>query len=186
MAKKQEKQVELDPFHYGKADVLTAVVQLAVAITGIVLAIQGDTSALLGLGALAGGTKGSMLGDILKIVAKAKKTNTTLCVALLAFVLLSGCGATSITRQFIVDSQAAVYAVAGDYVDGCTMITLAPGFALTVDGSEMSYSGALFAGCEDNGRLMELRCIGLKDEITGKTRIQCAPFALWEQVERAK
>lgn len=181
-----EKKVKLDPFNYGKMDVVTTVIQLAVAVTGIVLAIQGDTSALLGLGALAGGTKGSMLGDILKIVAKAKNQSTALCVALLSFVLLSGCGATSITRQFIVDSQAAVKAVAGDYLEGCQMLTVAPAFALTVDGSEISYSGALFAGCEDNGRLMELRCIGLKDEITGKTRIQCAPFALWEQVERAK
>ena len=181
-----EKQVKLDPFQYGKMDVVTSIIQVAVAVTGIVLAIQGDTSALLGLGALAGGTKGSILGDILRIIAKAKRTGITMCVAALAFVLLSGCGATSITRQFIVDSQAAVTAVAGDYLDGCKMVTVAPAFALTVDGSEISYSGALFAGCEDNGRLMELRCIGLKDENTGKTRIQCSPFSLWEQVGRTK
>lgn len=181
-----EKRVKLDPFQYGKMDVVTSVVQLAVAVTGIVLAIQGDTSALLGLGALAGGTKGNVMGDVLRIIAKAKGVGTTLCVALLAFVLLSGCGATSITRQFIVDSQAAVTAVAGDYLEGCQMLTVAPAFALTVDGSELSYSGALFAGCEDNGHLMELRCIGLKDENTGKTRIQCSPFSLWEQVGRTK
>jgi len=179
-----EKQVKIDPFFYGNADMLTAVVQVAVAVTGIVLAIQGDTSALLGLGALAGGTKGSMLGDIIKIVAKAK--NKTLFVAFLAFVLLSGCGTMAVTRQFIVDSQSAVTAVAGGYLDGCQMITVAPSFSLTFEGSEISYSGGLFAGCENAGQLMELRCVGLKDEITGNTRIQCVPFALWEQVELSK
>jgi hypothetical protein len=175
------KKSRLDPFNYGKWDMVTTVVQLAVAVAGIVLAAKGDTSALLGLGALAGGAKGNLLGDLLRVVQQNRPKGPgplALAILLLALVL-PACG-TTVTRQFVIDSQAAVVAASTDCFQGCRMVTVAPAFSVDWN-QNVSFSGGVFAGCGAEGTMAEFRCIGVQDEKTGKSGIVCAPLALWKQ-----
>ena len=181
-----KKTVKLDPFNYDVWNLTTTVVQLATAIIGLLLALNGNEAGLLGLGALAGGTRGNLILDFLRWYRtngpKPPVMPSILPVLVLATgFFLVGCG-TTVSKQFLVDSQAAVMAEASDYFDGCRMVTIAPAF--TVDWNQnVTYGGGLFAGCEAKGRLAEFRCAGVPDEETGKVQIHCYPLTLWEQVE---
>jgi hypothetical protein len=178
------KKSRLDPFNYGKWDMVTTVVQLAVAVAGIVLAAKGDTSALLGLGALAGGAKGNLLGDLLRVAQQNKPKGPgplALAILLLALIL-PACG-TTVSRQFVIDSQAAVVATSADYFLGCRMVTVAPAFSVDWN-QNVSFGGGLFAGCESAGTLAEFRCVGVQDEPFGKTHLECAPLALWRREDK--
>lgn len=189
MNKQPQTQVKLDPFTYGTWDVVTTLVQLAVAVAGVILAAQGDTSALLGLGALAGGAKSNLLQDLLKAsnssTPKTPRGPRSMVLVVFALALLLPACGTTISRQFLVDSQTAVKATAQGYFDGCRMVTIAPAFSVSFE-DEVTFGGGLFAGCEANGELMEFRCVGVKDEETGKTRVICQPIAFWLQGESAR
>lgn len=180
-----KKTVKLDPFNYGLWNLTSTMVQLATAIIGLIFALNGNEAGLLGLGALAGGTRGNLVFDFLRWYrSNGPKppaiTGTLLALPLATALLLVGCG-TTVSKQFIVDSQAAVMAEASDYLNGCQTVTVAPAF--TVDWNQnVSYGGGLFAGCEAKGRLAHFRCVGIPDEETGKIRIHCSPLTLWEQV----
>jgi hypothetical protein len=184
-----KKQVKLDPFNYGTMDVVTTLVQLAVAVAGVILAAKGDTSALLGLGALAGGAKGNLLGDLLRVARNNTPrfpkppmlAGTLLALVLAMSLVLMGCG-TTVSRQFIVDSQAAVLETSSDYLGGCRTVTVAPAFSVDWN-QNVSFGGGLFAGCEAEGKLAEFRCVGIMDDTTGKTRIECQPLSLWKREE---
>jgi hypothetical protein len=184
-----KKQVKVDPFHYGTMDVVTTLVQLAIAVASVILAARGDTSALLGLGALAGGARGNLLADFLAWTKSGGGPKPPLVAGtLLAFILatslvLVGCG-TTVSKQFLVDSQAAVLETSSDYLGGCRMVTVAPAFSVDWN-QNVSFGGGVFAGCEAEGRLAEFRCIGVQDESTGKTRIECQPLSLWKREEGA-
>lgn len=181
----RKKNAKLDPFTHGTWDTVTTLVQLAVAVAGVILAIKGDTSALLGLGALAGGSKGSLLGDLLRIAQKNKPKGPgrlAMAVFLLALVL-PACG-TAVTRQFVIDSHAAALAASSDYLAGCESVTVAPAFSVDWN-QNVTYGGGLFAGCEAKERLVEFRCVRMEDEESGKTHVECSPLALWEQAEVA-
>lgn len=182
----KKKNVQLDPFTYGAWDVATSVVQLATAIIGLVLLMQGNEAGLLGLGALAGGAKGNMLGDFLTWYRNNGPKppvlgGTLLALVLATGILLAGCG-TTVSKQFLVDSQAAALSTASDYLGGCRSVTIAPAFSIDWN-QNVTYGGGLFAGCEERGRLVEFRCVGVQDEETGKVKVQCDPLALWEQAE---
>lgn len=190
MNRQSQEEVKLDPFKYGTWDVVTTLVQLAVAVAGVILAVQGDTSALLGLGALAGGARSNLFQDLLRSPkqppSKPTRGPRNLMLAVLALVvLLPACGATTISKDFLVDSQTAVKATAQSYFDGCRMVTIAPAFSVSFD-NEVTFGGGLFAGCEANGELMEFRCVGVKDNETGQTRVMCQPIAFWLQGESAR
>ena len=173
-----EKETKLDPFRHTTMDILSTVVQIATIVAGIILAVKGNSAGLLALGAMAGGTKGNLVKDIL---GKSKVKGPTSILLALAFVLVStGCG--TVNRQFIVDSQAAVMSTASDYLGGCTTVTIAPAF--TVDWNKnVAYGGGLFAGCSSEGNMVEFRCVGMQDEETGKVRVKCAPLSLWKLAE---
>jgi len=185
-----EQKVKLNPFTYGKLDVATTVVQIATAVVGIILALNGNTAGLLALGSLAGGVRGNLLGDLLKLAGgdsggfpKTRGPGSIVLVMLVSAVLLVGCG--GISKQFLIDSEKAIVAEAGDYLTGCKQVTVAPAFSIAFD-DKINYGGGVFAGCEENGRLMEFRCVGLLDEPTQKTRIQCEALSLWERKEDRK
>ena len=184
-----ERQTKLDPFNHGTWNVLTSLVQLATAIVGLIMLMQGNEAGLLGLGALFGGAKGSLVTDFFawyrnngpKPPTPPAMAGTLLALILATAVLLVGCG-TTVSKQFLVDSHAAVEATAGDYLLGCQTVTVAPAF--TVDWNQnVTYGGGLFAGCRTNGHLVEFRCVGLQDEETGKVRVQCQPLSLWQLAE---
>jgi len=187
-----KKTVKLDPFNYDAWNLTTTVVQLATAIIGLLLALNGNEAGLLGLGALAGGTKGNLILDFLRWYRtngpKPPVMPSIMPALLLATGLfLVGCG-TTVSKQFLVDSYAAVEATAGDYLDGCQTVTIAPAF--TVDWNQnVTYGGGLFAGCDAKGHLVEFRCVGMQDEETGKVRpvrpvrVQCQPLSLWQLTE---
>jgi hypothetical protein len=180
-----KKNVQLDPFTYGTWDTVTTLVQLAVAVAGVILAAKGDTSALLGLGALAGGSKGNLLGDLLRVVQQNRpKGPGPLAMAVLVLALVFPACGTAVTRQFVIDSQAAVLAASSDYLEGCQSVTVAPAFSVDWN-QNVTYGGGLFAGCEAKGRLVEFRCVGVRDEESGKTQVQCRPLALWEQAKES-
>jgi hypothetical protein len=178
-----ERQTKLDPFNYGTWNVATSLVQLATTIIGLVMLMQGNEAGLLALGALAGGTKGNLIGDFLQWYRsngpKPPLLGGTLLALVLAMaVMLVGCG-TTVSKQFLVDSQTAAMSAASDYLGGCRTVTVAPAF--TVDWNQnVTYGGGLFAGCEAKGRLVEFRCVGMQDEETGKVRVQCQPLSLWQ------
>ena len=186
-----KKQIPLDPFTYGKLDVVTTLVQIATAIAGIILALKGNTAGLLALGALAGGGKGTLVGDFLKKVAEEMNQpgtkNKRGFIRLPLFVILitvglgfSGCG---IDKQFVVDSRNAILAEAGDYLMGCEQATLAPAFSIDWN-DQVTYGGGVFAGCEVEGRLLRFHCETCQDEETGKTSMKCSPLSLWERQEK--
>lgn len=173
MAIKENKLVDMSVL-----DLFTLLVQLVIVIASIVLAVQGDTSALLGLGALAGGAKGSLLVDILQAVKRAG-TKGAVVVLVAGALLLGGCG--TFGQTWVFESQASAIAAAKPYLAGCQQITVAP--ALSVEwSSSTTYGGAIFIGCEAQGQLMEFRCVAvLKDDGQGKT-IRCDPFATWKKM----
>lgn len=181
-----EKRTKLDPFNHGTWNVITSLVQLATTVIGLVMLVQGNEAGLLALGALAGGTRGNLIGDFLTWYRNNGPKppmlgGTVLALVLATAVLLASCG-TTVSKQFLVDSQAAALTAASDYLDGCRAVTVAPAF--TVDWNQnVTYGGGLFAGCEAKGHLVEFQCVGLQDEETGKVRVQCNPLALWEQAE---
>jgi hypothetical protein len=187
-----ERQTKLDPFNYGTWNVVTSLVQLATTIIGLIMLVQGNEAGLLALGAMAGGARGNLIGDFLGWYRSHRShrsngpkppmlTGTLLALVLAMAVLLVGCG-TTVSKQFLVDSQAAVMSTASDYLNGCQAVTVAPAF--TVDWNQnVTYGGGLFAGCEANGHLVEFRCVGLQDEETGKVRVKCAPLSLWKLAE---
>jgi len=183
-----ERKIKLDPFSYGKWDVATTLVQIATAVAGIVLALNGNTAGLLALGALAGGGKGTLVGDLFRKVAEEiSKPNKPkrggfirlplLVLLVAAAVLFSSCG---IDKQFIIDSRQAILAEAGDYLLGCSQATIAPAFSVDWN-DNVTYGGGLFAGCAENGRIVEFRCEGYLDDETGKTRLKCEPLSLWKR-----
>ena len=182
-----EQKIKLDPFSYGGWDVATTLVQIATAVAGIILALNGNTAGLLALGSLAGGVRGNLLGDILRLAGndlnKPKRPGPILFVLVFAAVLLAGCG--SINKQFIIDSRQAIAAEAGDYLTGCQQVTVAPAFSLDWN-ENVSYGGGVFAGCAENGRIVEFRCEAYLDDQTGKTRMKCAPLSLWKREEGKK
>jgi hypothetical protein len=182
-----KKQVKVDPFSYGAMDVVTTLVQLAIAVASVILAAKGDTSALLGLGALAGGAKGNLLSDFLawwKQRAEAENSGPgngpgvgPAAMALLALAfLVSSCG-TGVTKQFVIDSQQAVLATASQYFVGCQMVTVAPAFSVDWN-QNLTYGGGMYAGCSNSGNLVEFRCQGELDA-AGKTGLKCEPLKLW-------
>ena len=177
------KQVKLDPFNYGAWDVVTTLVQLAVAVAGIILALKGDTSALLGLGALAGGARGNLVADILRISRenKPKGPGPLVLIAFLLVALLPACG-TTVSRQFVVESQAAVVTASSEYLAGCQMVTIAPAFSVDWN-QNVIFGGGVFAGCGAEGKLAEFRCVGTQDDALKKTRIVCTPLSLWIRQE---
>lgn len=185
-----ETKIKLDPFTYGKWDVVTTLVQIATVVAGIVLAINGNTAGLLALGALAGGGKGTLVGDMFKKVAEdMSKPNTKkrsgyirlpLLVILISIGLgLSGCG---IDKQFVIDSRKAILTEAGDYLMGCEQATIAPAFSIDWN-DNVTYGGGVFAGCEVEGRVLRFHCEAYQDEETGKTRMKCEPLSIWERRE---
>ena len=188
-----ESKIKLDPFTYGKWDVVTTLVQIATVVAGIVLAVNGNTAGLLALGALAGGGKGTLVGDMFRKVAtemskpNAKKRGGFIRLPLLVFlvvavVLISGCG---IDKQFVIDSRKAILTEAGDYLMGCQQATIAPAF--TVDWNDnVTYGGGVFAGCEVEGRILRFHCEAYQDEETGKTRMKCEPLSIWNREEDGK
>ena len=181
-----EKQRKLDPFNYGTWNVVTSLVQLATVVAGIVLALNGNEAGLLALGALFGGAKGNLVTDFLQWYRSngpkpPRMAGTLLALLLATALILVSCG-TTVSKQFLVDSHAAVEATAGDYLGGCQTVTVAPAF--TVDWNQnVTYGGGLFAGCEAKGHLVEFRCVGIQDEETGKVRVQCQPLSLWQRAE---
>ena len=182
-----EQKIKLDPFSYGGWDVATTLVQIATAVAGIILALNGNTAGLLALGSLAGGVRGNLLGDLLRAVSndlnKPKRPGPLLFVLVFAVVLLAGCG--SINKQFLIDSRQAIAAEAGDYLTGCQQVTVAPAFSLDWN-ENVTYGGGVFAGCAENGRIVEFRCEAYLDDQTGKTRMKCVPLSLWERKEEKK
>lgn len=179
-----ENKIPIDPFRYGKLDILTTLVQVATAIAGIVLALNGNTAGLLALGSLAGGGKGTLIGDLMKKVAEdmKKKPGGFIRLPLLALLvtvilLFTGCG---IDKQFVIDSRKAILAEAGDYLMGCEQATIAPAFSVDWN-DQVTYGGGVFAGCEVNGRILRFHCDAYQDEETGKTRMKCEPLSLWER-----
>jgi hypothetical protein len=178
-----EKRTKLDPFNHGTWNVVTSLVQLATTIIGLIMLMQGNEAGLLALGALAGGARGNLIGDFLGWYRSngpkpPMLTGTLLALVLAMAVMLVGCG-TTVSKQFLVDSQTAVMSTASDYLIGCQTVTVAPAF--TVDWNQnVTYGGGLFAGCRANGHLVEFRCVGLQDEESGKVRVQCQPLSLWQ------
>jgi len=178
-----ERQTKLDPFNHGTWNVITSLVQLASTIIGLIMLMHGNEAGLLGLGALAGGAKGNLLGDFLAWYRNngpkpPMLAGTLIAVILATAVILAGCG-TTVSKQFLVDSHAAVEAAAGDYLLGCQTVTVAPAFSVDWN-QNVTYGGGLFAGCQANGHLVEFRCVGLQDEETGKVRVKCDPLSLWQ------
>jgi len=182
-----EQKIKLDPFSYGGWDVATTLVQIATAVAGIVLALNGNTAGLLALGSLAGGVKGNLIGDLLRAASndlnKPKRPGPLLFVLVFAVILLAGCG--SIKKQFLIDSRQAIAAEAGDYLTGCQQVTVAPAFSLDWN-ENVTYGGGVFAGCAENGRIVEFRCEAYLDDQTGKTRMKCAPLSLWKREDEKK
>jgi len=189
-----EQKVNLDPFTYGKLDVITTLVQIATAVAGVILALNGNTAGLLALGSLAGGVKGNLLSDLLrKVSEEMSKPNPKrnggfvrlplLVLIVVAVLLFTGCG--GISKQFIIDSRQAIAAEAGDYLTGCQQVTVAPAFSMDWN-ENVSYGGGVFAGCAENGRLAEFRCEAYLDDQTGKTRMKCAPLSLWKREDEKK
>lgn len=185
-----DEKIKLDPFSYGGWDIATTLIQLATAIAGIVLAMNGNTAGLLALGSLAGGVRGNVLGDFLKMLGTTANTNQTpkgpglmTLLLLIAVLGLAGCG--TISKQFLVDSRTAMLAEAGDYLSGCKQVTVAPAFSVDATDS-VTYGGGVFAGCEENGRLAEFHCDATLDTTTGKTRMTCAPLSLWKSEKSEK
>jgi len=181
-----DKRVKLDPFNHDAWNIITTMMQLASAVIGLVMLFKGNEAGLLGLVALAGGARGNILGDFLTWHrANGPKppmmAGTFLALTLASAVVLGGCG-TTVSKQFLVDSQSAALSAASDYLSGCRTVTVAPAFI--VDWNEnVTYGGGLFAGCESEGRLVEFRCMGLQDEETGKVKVKCDPLSLWEEAE---
>ncbi len=185
-----ESKIKLNPFTYGKWDVITTLVQLATVVAGIVLALDGNTAGLLALGALAGGGKGTLVGDILKKVAEEmskpnpKKRSGFIRLPLLVVLItvglaMVGCG---VDKQFVLDSRQAILTQAGDYLMGCQQATIAPAFSVDWN-DNVSYGGGVFAGCEVEGRILRFHCEALQDDETGKTRMSCEPLSIWHREE---
>ena len=184
-----KKKIQIDPFSYGKLDIVTTLVQIATAIAGVILALNGNTAGLLALGALAGGGKGTLIGDMFKKIAEdmSKPNKPTgkrggfirlpLLVIVVAVVIVSGCG---IDKQFVIDSRKAILAEAGDYLMGCEQATIAPAFSIDWN-DQVTYGGGVFAGCEVEGRILRFHCEAYQDEETGKTSMKCEPLSLWER-----
>ncbi len=180
------KQKNLDPFSYGKLDVISTLVQVATAIAGIILALNGNTAGLLALGALAGGTKGSLIGDlgnmVMKDLQKPKKPRRRNKGILLIMVIVAvfAVGCSGISQQYLVDSRKAILAGTGDYLSGCQSLVVAPAF--NVDWKEtVTYGGGVFAGCPETGQMMDLTCQVLEDTETGELKMVCKPVSLWER-----
>jgi len=178
-----EKKTKLDPFNHGTWNTISTLVQLAAVVASVILALRGEEAALLGLAALAGGARGDLVRDLLAWLRNQNlqppRTGTLVMLTLAVGLLFTGCG-TTVSKQFLVDSQDAAISAAGDYFNGCRQVTVAPAFA--VDWNEnVTYGGGLFAGCEEAGRLMEFRCHGIQDEETGKIRVHCDALQLWER-----
>ena len=182
------KQTNLDPFTYGKLDVVTTLVQIATAIAGIVLAINGNTAGLLALGALAGGAKGSLVGDLGRVVINdlqkpgkpKRKSKGILLLLVIVSVLAMGCS--GISQQYLVDSRKAILTGTGDYLSGCQSLVVAPAF--NVDWKEtVTYGGGMFAGCPETGRMIDLTCQAVEDTETGDVQMACQPVSLWERIE---
>lgn len=182
------KPIKHDPFSYGKLDVITTMIQVATAIAGVILALNGNTAGLLALGALAGGGKGTLIGDLgrrvlddLQKPGKPKRRNKGILLMLVIIsVLAMGCS--GISQQYLVDSRKAVLTGAGDYLTGCQSLVVAPAF--NVDWNDtVTYGGGVFAGCPETGRLIDLTCQALEDTETGEVQMACQPVSLWERVE---
>jgi hypothetical protein len=186
-----KNRIQLDPFRYGKLDVVTTLVQIATVVAGIVLAVNGNTAGLLALGALAGGGKGTLVGDMFRKVAEelsrpnAKKKRggfirlPLLVIVAAVVVHVAGCG---IDKQFVIDSRKAILTEAGDYLMGCEQATIAPAFSIDWN-DNVTYGGGVFAGCEVEGRLLRFHCEAYQDSETGKTSMKCEPLSIWERRE---
>ena len=180
-----DRRVKLDPFNYDAWDVASTVVQLVSSLVGLLVLLIGNMAGLLGLAALAGGARGSLVRDFLNWLPKGGPRPPSAMAGILGVILASAlmtasCG-TTISKQFLVDSRQAVSEVAFDYLDGCRMVTIAPAFV--VDWSDgVTYGGGVFAGCEGKGSLVEFRCMGILNEETGKVQVSCEPLTLWEDV----
>lgn len=59
-----KRKYKVDPFNYDKWTVASTAIQVVTAVGGIVLAVLGEPAGLLGLGALFGGKKGTLLGEV--------------------------------------------------------------------------------------------------------------------------
>ena len=185
------KQTNLDPFTYGKLDVVTTLVQVATVIAGIVLALSGNTAGLLALGALAGGSKGSLIGDLgstvirdLQKPGKPKRKNKGILLIMVAVsVLAMSCS--GISQQYLVDSRKAILTGAGEYLSGCQSLVVAPAF--NVDWKDtVTYGGGMFAGCPETGRMIDLTCQAVEDTETGELQMSCQPVSLWERTKEAE
>ena len=178
-----DKTTKLDPFNHGTWNTISTLVQLAAVVASIVLALRGEQAALLGLAALAGGSRGDLVRDLVAWLRNQNlqppRTGSMVMLALTVGLLSTGCG-TTISKQFLVDSQDAAIGAAGDYFNGCRMVTVAPAFSVDWN-KNVTYGGGLFAGCEEAGRLMEFRCWGIPNEETGKVSVHCEALRLWER-----
>ncbi len=187
-----KNKIQLDPFTYGKLDVVTTLVQIATVVAGIVLAVNGNTAGLLALGALAGGGKGTLVGDMFsKVAEELSRPNVKkrggfirlpLLVIVVAVVLVAGCG---IDKQFVIDSRKAILAEAGDYLMGCEQATIAPAFSIDWN-DNVTYGGGVFAGCEVEGHLLRFHCEAYQDDETGKTSMKCESLSLWDRREESR
>ena len=185
------KQTNLDPFTYGKLDIVTTLVQVATVIAGIVLALSGNTAGLLALGALAGGSKGSLIGDLGSTVIRdlqkpgkpKRKSKGILLIMVVVSVLAMGCS--GISQQYLVDSRKAILIGAGEYLSGCQSLVVAPAF--NVDWKDtVTYGGGMFAGCPETGRMIDLTCQAVEDTETGELQMSCQPVSLWERTKEAE
>ena len=186
-----KKQIPLDPFTYGATDALSTVVQVVSAIAGVVMLLRGDMTGLLALGAVAGGVKGTLPGDLLRMAGgsgsgsknkKRRKTGAGLLILLLAPMMLLPAGCGTINKQFLVDSKQAIMTGAGEYLSGCQSAVVAPAFNVDWN-EEVSFGGGVFAGCPEAGHIIDVTCMAIKDTETGETSMVCSPVSLWERKE---
>jgi len=158
-------------------DLVTLVVQIAVVLASVILfAVNGDTSALLGLGALAGGAKGAIFRDLAKALAPKGKMLLVIMAVVGASFLCQSCG-TMLSTEYVLKSQGAVTKVAGNYFEGCRQFTIAPLFSVEWEG-EVLFGGGVMLGCEANGELLEFKCLSVVDE-QGQKAVKCEPIQTW-------
>ena len=160
-------------------DLVTLLIQIGVVITSIVLAVQGDTSALLGLGALAGGSRSNLLLDVFKATTKRKVPTKTIGLVV-ACCLLVGCSG-AFGAQWVSESRSAVLESAQPYVEGCKEITVAPLFSVGWESADVAFGGGVLVGCSDHGQLLEFRCV-MAVAPSGSHQWRCLPLATWEKM----
>lgn len=158
-------------------DLVTLVIQLAAVVAALWLAlVDGEYYALLGLAALAGGSNGSLAGEMLALVAKGVKGAGTKCILFLALVVVSA-GCAGVDKQLLFDSRSAIGEIAGTYFSGCKDLTVAPAFGVDWSKPDAQFSGGILAGCIEMGRLLEFRCTYLKDT----KKLACEDLHLWQR-----